>query len=543
MKYYLFSIFVFFQILVVSQKKIKVSEKPKLVVGIVVDQMRFDYLSKFHKNFSSEGFKKLMHNGAFFKNHHISYVPTVTAAGHASIYTGSTPSSHGMIGNSWYDQNTGSKIYCVHNDRVKPVGTTSPAGRKSPVNLKVTTITDQLKLATQGQSKVISIALKDRASILSGGHTADASYWFNPGNYGKWITSSYYLQDLPDWIHNFNKQSNINSYLKEWKPFKNLDIYVNVKNDHESYERGFKGKIIADFPYKIDSLSKKNRFYNIIRTTPWGTTMTFDLAKEAIKNEFLGQDAIPDFLSISLSSTDYIGHNFGADSVEVEDAYLRLDNDLADFLQYLNKKVGENNYTLFLTSDHGAGANSAFLKTKKIPASYFKEASYRKALSFAISKKFSVENPIKAITNQQVYLNVSTFENRGIPLANVQKFAANWLRKNPEIEQVFTKDQIENNEFKGGMISKVKNGYYSKRSGDIIYVLNTNSVAYAKTGSAHGSGYQYDAHIPLFFYGLGITAAVHYESTDITDIATTLAYLLQIEAPNAATGTILPVHY
>ena len=526
---------------VLGQAPVISTNSPKLVIGMVVDQMRFDYLSKFYNQFSEGGFKRLMRKGAFFKNHHINYVPTVTAAGHASIYTGSAPGVHGIIGNAWFHRETGSKIYCVDNDTVQPVGTTSPAGRKSPVHLQVSTISDELKLATQNRSKVISISLKDRAAILSGGHSADASYWFNPKRYGKWITSSFYRRELPEWVQDFNKKENIDTYIKDWELLYPVRSYSHAINSHELFENGYRGQKTASFPYLIDSLASKNQYYSILRATPEGNRMTLDFAKKAIVNESLGTDATTDFLMISFSSTDYIGHNFGVDSVALEDAYLRLDKDIAKFLKFIDTKVGAQNYFLFLTADHGAGSVSGFLKTKKIPAAYFKQASLRLALAAELQKKFSVLNPVRAITNQQIYLNTPAFTDKRIDLFVVRKYVAAWLLRRPDIEQVFTKEQMENNRISNNMAFKVKEGYHSKRSGDIIYVLPPNEVAYAKKGSAHGSGYQYDSHIPLLFYGANISPGVHYAPSDITDIATTLASIMGIAAPNGATGSILPV--
>ncbi|UZO81086.1 alkaline phosphatase family protein [Aquimarina sp. ERC-38] len=524
-----------------SYESRQTTESPALVVGIVVDQMRFDYLSKFYPNFSEGGFKRLMTTGAFFKNHHINYVPTVTAAGHASIYTGCGPGVHGIIGNAWYDRTTGEKIYCVHNDQVNPVGTTSPSGRKSPLHLQVSTISDQLKLATQNKSKVISIALKDRAAILSGGFKADASYWFQAKTYGKWITSSYYQEKLPKWVLEFNERKNINSYLKAWEPLYPLATYLNTTTSHNAFERGFIGKNTKDFPYAIDSLAATNQFYSILRGTPHGNTMTFDFVKKAIQEEALGKDSVVDFLMLSCSATDYIGHNFGVDSVELEDTYYRLDKDLADFLQYLDKEVGKGRYLLFLTSDHGAGHVSGYLRSQKIPASYFKQATYRNALSAYLKKKYQIEKPVLSITNQQIYLNTKEFVQKKLELKDIRKEVAFWLRKKPGIEQVFTKEQIENRKFYNGMHSKIKQGYHSKRSGDIVYVLPSYSVAYSRTGSAHGSGYTYDSHIPLLFYGSLVSPKIYDTPSYATDVATTLAALLGIALPDGATGEVLPV--
>ncbi|MHA7056922.1 alkaline phosphatase PafA [Aquimarina sp. M1] len=519
----------------IDQKKIK----PKLVIGIVVDQMRYDYLTRFYDQYSEEGFKKIINKGFAFNNHHYDYLPTNTAPGHASIYTGTTPRFHGIIGNNWYNRDKKQKIYCVADSNVSPVGTGSFIGKMSPTKLQVTTIADQNRLHTQMRGKSISIAIKERGAVLSGGHTANAAYWFRGKSQGSWISSSYYMKKLPKWVINFNESATIDAYYDTWNTLYNVNTYIESGSDLTRFERGFRGKDDVTLPYDLSVLKEYNGMYDIIRQTPFGNSLTIDFTLEAIKNEKLGKDSYTDFLMISFSSTDYIGHNFGANSKEVEDTYIRLDKDLARLINSLDKLVGKKKYMLFLTSDHGATHVPNFLTSTKIPSGYFKEASIHLELKNHIKSFYKKDSIIENISNNQVFLNHSIINKHSMNIELVENKIANYLLNSRGIHEVYTRSQLESSNFRSGMGAKIKKGFNPKRSGDVCYVLDPSIVAYSRTGSTHGSGYSYDTHVPLLFYGSGIKQGETYKRTTVSDIAPTIATLLGIAFPNSTTGNPL----
>lgn len=538
MFYRLFIIFAL-SILSVNSQEINTNHTPKLVVGIVVDQMRYDYLTRFYNQFGEGGFKKIITKGFNCKNHHINYIPTTTAPGHASIYTGTTPKNHGIVGNSWYDKTEAKKVYCVNDLSVSPVGTSSYEGKKSPSKMQVTTVADQNRLYTQMRGKTISIALKDRAAVLSGGHTANASYWLRGKNQGSWISSTYYMKKLPKWVINFNESNKVDSYLKNWNTLYDINTYTESGKDNTKYERGFKGKEKPVFPYDLKQLKELNGEYDIIKYTPYGNSLTVDFAIAAIKGEHLGKDNSTDFLNISFSSTDYIGHNFGVNSKEIQDTYLRLDKDIERLINNLDILVGNNSYLLFLTSDHGATQVPKFLKSIKIPGGYFKEASEHIAIKNHIYNHFKIDSLIEHISNNQIFLNNTIIKKQELDRYQIQNEVAKYLLHIKEINSVYTRTQLLNGNYTSGIASLLQKGFHHKRSGDIFYSLTPYTIAYSETGSTHGSGYTYDTHIPLLFYGAGISKGSTRRKTTIIDIAPTVSALIQISLPNAATGTII----
>ncbi|AXT57188.1 alkaline phosphatase family protein [Aquimarina sp. AD1] len=517
----------------------KAEKKTKLVVGIVVDQMRYDYLTRFYNKYGTGGFKKIISNGFSCNNHHFDYIPTNTGPGHASIFTGTTPRYHGIIGNIWYDREKKEKIYCVSDSDVSPTGTSSPDGKMSPSLLKLTTIADQNRIHTQMKGKSISIGLKERGAILSGGHTANAAYWFRGKAQGNWISSSFYMDRLPKWVIDFNESELIDSYYKTWNTLYDINTYDESGPDFTNFERGFKGKEKAVFPYDLDKLKNLNGEYDIITRTPFGNSLTTNFAIKAIEEEKLGKDNHTDFLMISFSSTDYIGHNFGVNSKEIEDTYIRLDKDIELLIKKLDFFVGKEEYILFLTSDHGATHVPSYLKTKKIPSGYFKEATIHLELKNYIQKLYKRDSIIENISNHQVFLNYELINKLQLDSKKIQKEIADYLFQKKQINRVFTRSQIEASDFSSIIGSKIKKGFDPKRSGDVCYVLTPSTITYSKTGSAHSSGYIYDTHVPLLFYGSNIKKGITNKSTFVSDIAPTIAVLLGISFPNGTTGNVI----
>jgi predicted AlkP superfamily pyrophosphatase or phosphodiesterase len=353
---------------VIPQKE---NTKPKLIVGIVIDQMRYDYLAKYYNKFSENGFKKLLTQGFNCKNTNYNYAPTYTGPGHASIYTGTTPSFHGIIGNDWFVIDSGRVIYVTDDPTVQTVGSASTkAGKMSPHNMLASTIGDELRLYSNLKSKVISVSLKDRAAILPGGHLSNGSYWFDSGS-GNFITSTFYKKELPQWVTDFNVQHLSDKYLSQpWNTLLPIEQYTESAEDDNHYEGLYKGETKPVFPHNLPAMFSKTD-YEVLLSTPFGNTIVKDIALAALKSENLGKGDNTDFLAISFSSTDYIGHMMGPQSIELEDTYLRLDRDLAEIITYLEKKYGKDNFLLFLTADHAVAYVPQELMDLKMNAGYF----------------------------------------------------------------------------------------------------------------------------------------------------------------------------
>ncbi|HET8754087.1 MAG TPA: alkaline phosphatase PafA [Salinimicrobium sp.] len=522
-----------------SGNNYKLHTSPKLVVGIVVDQMRYDYITRFWEKFGEDGFKKLVEEGFNCKNNHFNYIPTYTGPGHASVYTGATPETHGIISNNWYNKFEKQDVYCAGDPKVEPVGTSSSAGKMSPHRMITTTVTDANRLHTQLRGKTIGVALKDRGSILPAGHTANAAYWFHGKDEGVWISSSYYMEKLPKWVEDFNKSNKAESYLKTWDTYNDIETYVESGNDINIFEGGFRGKETAGFPYDLKALQKQNGGFDILKATPFGNDLTTDFAIAAIVGESLGQDEITDFLTLSYSSTDYVGHNFGVNSKEVEDTYIRLDQDIARILAFLDEEVGKGNFTIFLTADHGGGHVPAYLSSLKVPAGYFDYKKFRTELENFVSQKFGAENLFLDISNDQIFFDYETLAENEIDAEELEDAIAQFSLQYDNIYKVFTRSQLEATNYTKGISSLVDNGFNQKRSGDVVFVLEPSVISYSRTGSTHGSGENYDTHVPLIFYGAGIKKGSTVEETHITDIAPTISALLGISFPNGATGNPL----
>lgn len=514
-------------------------QRPKLVVGIVIDQMRWDYLYRYYDRYATNGgFKRLLNQGFSCENTLIPYSPSVTAPGHTCIYTGSVPAIHGITGNLFWSPEELREVYCVEDKTVQTVGAANNAGLMSPRNMLVTTICDELRLATNFQSKVIGIAIKDRSGILPAGHSANAAYWYDSQS-GNWITSTYYMADLPQWVKNLNAKKMVDKYYEQgWTTMYPVNTYTQSTADDKPYENKAFG---TGFPYDLKKFIGKNN--GVITSIPQGNTFTIEMAKAAIEGEKLGADAITDMLAVSFSSPDYIGHGFGPNSMEQEDDFLRLDKDLGDFLNYLDGKIGQGQYTVFLTADHGVSQVPAFLKENKLPAGNFNEAEVLEQLNQQLKDKFGQANLALNIINSQAQVVLNKSLVNGEKKLNREDIVAatiDFLSKQWSVARVIDLEKLGEAALPARIKEMIVNGYYPARCGDIQIILKSNYIEnFSTSGTTHSVWNPYDAHIPLLWYGWGIKAGKTNRETYMTDIAATIAALLHIQMPSGCIGKVI----
>jgi hypothetical protein len=463
-------------------------------------------------------------------------MPTYTAVGHSCIYTGSVPAINGIIGNNWYDKAANKFVYCTDDSTVSTVGNNGKAGKMSPANLWTTTITDELRLSNNFKSKVIGIALKDRGAILPAGHSANAAYWYDGG---KWISSTHYMTALPDWVNQFNDKDVPGKYMSsDWNTLLPIEKYDLSTTDDKPYETAIRGEKTVTFPHKLSAIDAGNK-YESFRTTPFANTFTFDFAKAAIESEKLGKGAVTDFLAVSISSTDYVGHSFGPNSIEIEDTYLRLDKDIENFLIYLDTKVGKGNYILFLSADHGVAHIPAFLAEHKIPGGTFEDAEILKDLNKQVEEKFAIKNGVKTVMNYQVYLNDKNILEQNKSLAEVKQFVIGVLKQKDFIINAFELENILQTSLPAPQREMMINGYNPKRSGDIEFTFKSGYFDGGAKGTTHGLWNPYDAHIPCVFFGWGVVPGKTNRETYMTDISATLAAMLRIQMPSGCVGKVI----
>ncbi len=510
--------------------------RPKLVVGMVVDQMRWDYLYRYYDRYTNDGFKRLLNEGFSCENTLIPYTPTITACGHTCVYTGSVPAIHGIIGNNWYSRQLHRGVYCTEDTSAVAVGGSDEAGRMSPRNMLATTVTDELRLATNFRSKVIGVAIKDRGAILPAGHSANAAYWYD-GKTGNFMTSNYYMTSLPAWAQAFNRLRLPAKYLsKPWTTLYPVNTYAQSSGDDKPYEGRFRGQQNSAFPHELAG-SMGNTF-GLLSSTPFGNTFTLEFAKQAVEGEQLGKGPVTDFLAVSLSSTDYVGHQHGPNSVEAEDTYLRLDKDLGEFFKFLDQKVGKGNWLFFITADHGVAHVPGFLEENRLPNGLWSESAMTKALNAGIEKEFGFAKAIISHDNYQFTLDNEGLEKAG-KLAEVKKYIFREAMKWPGIANVVDLHALATTTLPEPQKFMMTNGFNAQRSGDIMVILQPGWLSGGKTGTTHGLWNPYDAHIPLVWMGWGVKPGKTNRTTHMTDIAPTVAALLRIQMPSGAVGSVI----
>ena len=515
----------------------KQQPRPKLVVGVVVDQMRWDYLYRYYNRYGTGGFKRLINQGFSCENTFINYLPSYTAVGHTTIFTGSVPAVHGIAGNGWTDQLTGKEVYCTDDSTVRGVGADSPEGKMSPRNLLASTITDELRLATNFQSKVIGVSLKDRASILPAGHTGQA-FWYDD-NAASFITSTYYTQQLPEWVASFNGKKRAESLVANgWNTLYPINTYTQSTADDQTWEGKYSGEVASVFPHDLKKLygSKKAG----IRPTPFGNTLTLEFATAALEANQLGKGTSTDFLTINCASTDYVGHQFGPNSIEVEDTYLRLDKDLASFFEQLDASVGKGQWLVFLSADHGAAHSIMFNQHHNIPADFWQDNPLADSLNKILEERYGVAKLVRTIMNYQVNYNLGKIDSAKLDYKAIKAISVHFLQRQRGISFAVDVDEIGNAPVPEPLKTYIANGYNFKRSGGVQIVLEPGWFeGYSKTGTTHGTWNPYDTHIPLLWYGWGIKPGKTNRTTHMTDIAPTLAGLLHIQMPNGCVGEVI----
>ncbi len=509
--------------------------RPKLVVGIVVDQMRNDYLQRYSDLYSDDGFKKLMSEGFYAANHHFSYMPTTTAPGHASVYTGTTPAVHGIAGNDWYDPIKKKEFYCVQDKSVKTIGLDNKSGQMSPRNLRTTTITDELKVYWNNRSKVIGVSLKDRGSILPAGHLADAAYWYDDQTF---ISSSFYMDELPKWVRKFNEDKKVDEYLSlGWDLLHEREKYVASLPDDNPYESIHAGESAPTLPKDLEALAEQNGKDKILKQSPWGNRLVMEFGKRAVLEEGLGKDDITDFLALSFSTPDHMGHAYGPRALEIQDMYLRLDMEIAGLLEFLDKEVGEGQYLVMLTADHGAAEVPQFSIDSELPGGYFDTKSGREIIAEALLKIDSVgSDMIEKIEGNHVYFNREVLEEVDVELDDLAEYLSEVIADLPGVYSAYPTTEVRLSGSEEFPLRALQRGIHPTLSGDVVFVLESGWITYGPTGTTHGSPWNYDSHIPLLIYGGGISSQTIYRETNIRDIAPTLCILMGIPFPSGLTG-------
>ena len=522
-------------------------DSPKLIIGITIDQMRADYLHRYSPYFSEGGFARLQEDGFTCYDHHFGYAPTYTGPGHASIFTGTTPAIHGIVANDWYLRENKGSVYCTSDDSVFGVGVDGidkdgsvygSSGKMAPTRMLTSTIGDELKLSTGMKSKVIGISLKDRGAILPAGHAADGAYWFYGKDKGHFITSTYYGEEMTVWAKEFNEKAEAERLIKlGWELLRAPDTYDACWPDNNPFEGPFVGALKATFPYDLEALKEKNGGLDILKGTPGGNTILVDFALAAIEGEKLGADEITDMLTISFSSTDYVGHRCGSHAMETMDMYLRLDLELERFFNALDENVGEGNWTVFVTSDHGAATVPSLGASEGLPTGYWSHGNMQERIEEALDLKYGNKDTdwIENVSNNSIFISKSA--SAGVDKTTLQRLIADLALEEDGILQSFPLVDLATLAAVDPFAEKIYAGHRQGVSGDVLLVMQPGWLTYGRTGTSHGSPFVYDTHVPCIFYGSGVNYGSTHSRTYIRDIAPTVSSLLGLPYPNGTTGS------
>jgi predicted AlkP superfamily pyrophosphatase or phosphodiesterase len=519
------------------------SGKPRLVLAIIVDQFRYDYIERFWDLFGNEGFKRLINEGALFTNANYEYVPTYTACGHASIFSGSVPALNGIVGNLWFDRESGKQRIMVGDDNAHLVtgkGVSPRGGAASPRTLIGTTIGDQMRLSNNFQSKVIATSLKDRSAVLPGGQRPNGAYWFSDAD-GQFVTSDYYFKELPSWVKKFETEKSADKYFgMKWDRALPASAYARSQAEKLPIQRSTLG---AQFPYVVTGGDEKpgQKFYGAFQLTPFSTEYLAEFGKAALDAESLGADEFTDLLSISFSAPDLTGHYYGPDSPEIEDTYFRLDRVIADLLSYVDRKVGLGNTIIFVTGDHGVAPIPEYSRSKGFDAVRIPGRDVIDAANKALEARFGQGKWVLNLVNDQLYLDQKLIAEKKVDPAEAERVAGEAVLSMEGVVNYFTRTEIAGGRMPVGVVARrVTNGFYRKRSGDVWVV--TKPFSFFMEGdlpTTHGSPYNYDTHVPVILFGSGVRPGRYNVECSPTDIAPTLAAMLGIEPPPNRTGRVL----
>lgn len=520
---------------------------PALVIGFIVDQMRPDYIYKYWDHFEEGGFKRLVNEGHTFRNAYFRHLQTSTGPGHAAQLTGASPSVHGLIGNNWYVRELGRNINVIEDvgSGYRGVGSLPDYnGEKSPGNMLTTTVGDELYMFTGERSRTIGISRKDRGAILPAGHTGHA-YWYENAT-GNFITSTYYMDELPGWMQEFNSRNLPQEYLTRiWEPLLPIEQYVESRPDNNPYEGTFPGMDTPTFPVDLAYLVEEhNQRPGLLNRTPFGDELLFELAIAAIEGEGLGRGGVPDILTIGLSATDAIGHRFGPGSKQLQDHMIRLDRYFAEFFDYLDREFGMENVLIFLTADHGAVYIPEYMSDLGIPTGHSNfevtvGGQIRQAVSDYMERVYG-EDFLLSYSSKSLYFDHDIMDQNGLDHVAVQKDIARFVLSLDAVGGSLTADALNNREFTEGIRSRAMHAYHQKRSGDVVLWLKPQTLSGTGTsGTGHGSGWGYDTHIPLMFMGYDIWSGETYEKVYVSDIASTVAVFLHSSFPSGNIGNPL----
>ncbi len=522
-----------------AQDRVIPSEKPKLIVGIQVAGMRYDYLVRYWDQFGEGGFKRIVSKGMVCKNAYHDYLVPESGSGYATIATGAYPDVHGVVSNYWYDRLKEKVTQCISDEKAETIGGNYGEGKYSPNNLMVSTISDELKLSDQFKSKVISISLDPVGAVISGGHTANGSYWYDDTS-GKWITSSYYMDSLPSWVNDFNAKKLADLYLANtWVPLLPMDTYSASLPDTSRFEEGIDGQ--KTFPYDLEKLSRIKRAkprYDLLKVTPFGNTYTSDFAAAAVVNEKLGKDDYTDWLNVIFSSNAYAGEYYSSRSVEMEDLYLRLDKELEHFLDFLDREVGLKNTLIYFTADNASANEPGYLSSKRIPSGYFNYNAALSLLKTYLNVIYGSGDWVKFYYAQQIYLNRTLIEDSRLSIPEFQDRVARFMVQFEGVSNALTASDLVKNNYTGGTFGRIQKSYNQKRSGDVMLYLTPGWVEKG-IDRQYASSVHYDTHVPLIWYGWKIGRGVISRKVSVTDIMPTIAFFLNISSPPGTEGNII----
>ncbi len=477
--------------------------RPRLVLTIVIDQFRYDYLTRYREEYAG-GFARLLTQGAVFTNARFEHFPTVTATGHSTILTGALPTLSGIIGNDWYDRDAGKQVTSVSDDSVKMLEGSGDGGA-SPRRLLVDTVGDELKIASGGKSRVIGISIKDRAAILPAGHSADAAYWYDTRT-GHFVTSTFYAADLPTWVKEFNLTAASRYRGAEWMGHK---------------------------------LPLDNKAFSEVEATPFANDLVESFAERAIEAEKLGKDTATDLLTVSFSANDYIGHQYGPDSPEVKDLSKRTDQVLDKLFRFIDTQIGMRNVLVVLTADHGVAPGPEAQAARRMPGGRMPSGIIQTTVQKALQVRYGPGQWILSPSEHSLYLNLDLMREKRLDREEVTKTAKEAVASIPHVFRVYTYAQLETGNILPDDIGRlVMNGFNIRRGAD-LYILLEPYWMFGMLGTTHGSAFGYDTHVPVIFMGPGIRAGRYDQSIVVNDIAPTLATLLGVEVPSGSVGRAL----